>query len=178
MELTTDGNHLADNQAIQEQYATGYSYNAAATVYMAKRYHAMEYEFNTGLPINPGLLPNFTTECPSSNCSSIDTPPYPPTTWSPSEPSVASLSSPYEVHLEKMGFAARTEYPLDDTDEVLQGLGLYDCPELATDCGSLDELCSSYLGLGKGLKLEESFEFKEYSDDEEDEEDEEEYDEN
>ncbi|KAF3270960.1 hypothetical protein TWF970_010673 [Orbilia oligospora] len=125
-----------------------------------------------------GLLPNFTTECPSSNCSSIDTPPYPPTTWSPSEPSVASLSPPYEVHLEKMGFAARTEYPLDDTDEVLQGLGLYDCPELATDCGSLDELCSSYLGLGKGLKLEESFEFKEYSDDEEDEEDEEEYDEN
>ncbi|KAF3236254.1 hypothetical protein TWF128_001416 [Orbilia oligospora] len=127
MELTTDGNCLADNQAIQEQYATGYSYNAAATVYMAKRYHAMEYESNTGLPINPSL-PNFTTEY--------------------------------------------------DTDEVLQGLGLYDCPELATDRGSLDELCSNYLGLGKGLKLEESFEFKEYSDDEEDEEDEEEYDEN
>ncbi|KAK6514130.1 hypothetical protein TWF506_008551 [Arthrobotrys conoides] len=178
-ELTTDGSYLADHQIIQEQYASGYAYNATAMIYMAK-YHAMEYEFNTGLPNNVGILPDFAIECLLSDCGSTNIPSYPPITWSPSEPSVASLSPPYDVYLEKKDLAARAESLLgDEANEVLQGLGLYDCPELATDHGSLDELHASYLGLGKGLKLEESFEFREeYSDDEEDEEDEEQSDEN
>lgn len=177
--VTTDGYYLADHQIIQEQYASGYAYDTAATTYMAK-YHAMEYEFNTGLPNNPGFLPNFATEYSSSNCGT-DAPSYPQTAWSPSEPSVASLSPPYDTQWEEKDFAAGFEYPLGNgTDEVLQGLGLYDCPELATDHESLEEPYASYPSSGRGLKLEESFEFKEeYSDDEdeEDEEDEEECDE-
>ncbi|KAK6339490.1 hypothetical protein TWF718_008898 [Orbilia javanica] len=172
--------YLADHQITQEQYANEYTYDMIATTYMPKC-HDMEYELSTRIPNNSGFFLNFTSEYLSPNCDSTAAPSYPQTAWSPSEPSVASLSPPYDIQWEGKDPVAYVEHPgAEEADEVLQGLGLYDCPELASDHGPFEQPCASYRNSGRGLKLEESFEFKEeYSDDEdeEDEGDEEQYDE-
>ncbi|KAK6498589.1 hypothetical protein TWF481_011173 [Arthrobotrys musiformis] len=163
----TDGYYPADHQVFQDQYMSGYAYDTTSTTYMTKG-QAMEYEFNNGFSNNPQFLLGFAPGYSSPNFGSTST-----TAWSPSEPSVASLSPPSDTQWEEKSSVA--EYPLaDEADEILQGLGLYDCPELAADHGPSGQLYASYSSPGRGLKLEESFEFKEeYSDDEDEDEDEE-----
>ncbi|KAK6352669.1 hypothetical protein TWF730_009483 [Orbilia blumenaviensis] len=177
--VATDTYYLPHHQILQEQHVVGHSYDETALLFMAK-YHIMEHEFNTGIQSNSGFLPGFSPENPSPDDVSINISSHPQAAWSPPEPSVASLSPPYEPQWDGRDPETNAEYPLGDAgDEVLQGLGLYDCPELASEYKTPGELYSSCPSLGRGLKLEESFEFKEEDSDceeEEDEEDEEEYD--
>ncbi|KAK6523939.1 hypothetical protein TWF281_001900 [Arthrobotrys megalospora] len=168
--VTVDGYYITDHQILQGQYHNGYPYETTATLYMTG-YHAMEYEFCTGPPNQSGFLPGFAIGVYSSpHGDNIDAPSYPQTAWSPSEPSVASLSPPYESRWEENDSPASNGYSSNDVaDEVLQGLGLYDFPEFASDYCPSGVLYASRPGSGRGLKLEESFEFKEeYSDDESD----------
>jgi len=88
--------------------------------------------------------------------------------------SVASLSPLSEGPSPQNSSLASIPYFEDDNTEPLQGLGLYDFPDLA-----MDEAQSSFehpdpkrVSLGKGLKLEESFQFNEDCLEDDDEEDE------
>ncbi|KAJ6256586.1 hypothetical protein Dda_8451 [Drechslerella dactyloides] len=80
--------------------------------------------------------------------------------WSPSELSAASLSPPSDRDLGQEACLVDVQESSIQGEELLQGLGLYDCPELITDDTHTGSN-SGQLGLGKGLKLEESFELNE-----------------
>ncbi|KAF3912864.1 hypothetical protein AA313_de0204910 [Arthrobotrys entomopaga] len=151
-------------QMLQEPYPNGYSLDPTAAIYMTG-YHAMEYDFSV----------NFDGSCRTDLCPSsrIYMSPYgdieqctqyPQASWSPSEPSVASLSPPYDCNWGQTdSIKAVPDYD-DPNEEVLQGLGLYDCPELAPkdkSSGGFGSFDVQYTSQGRGLKLEESFELTE-----------------
>lgn len=83
-----------------------------------------------------------------------------------SMPSVASLSPVSDAGWQDSSSQC---YQEEEEEEPLQGLGLYDCPELTMD--EVDEdfgfLNSKRFSLGRGLKLEESFEYEEVDVDDE-----------
>ncbi|KAF3940707.1 hypothetical protein ABW19_dt0202655 [Dactylella cylindrospora] len=91
-----------------------------------------------------------------------------------SSPSEESLS-PRSIRNSWLDEPSHDQYADDQEEEPLQGLGLYDCPDLTMDEVE-SGLCSRRLSLGKGLKLEESFQLNEDCLDEDDEEKEEEED--
>jgi len=85
--------------------------------------------------------------------------------------SVASLSPLSDTQSWQASSMVTTPFTEEDDEEPLQALGLYYCPDLAMDEIYIDPKRSSF---GKGLKLEESFEFEDESNEEEDEDEEDE----
>ncbi|EPS44313.1 hypothetical protein H072_1694 [Dactylellina haptotyla CBS 200.50] len=145
---------LDNQQILSESY--GYPLDPNSTIYMTG-YHTMEYDCGTGLE-----LPEDRTDpyqpfrkymSPYGNMG--DCSQYPHANWSPSEQSTASLSPPYDYNWDQADSINCHPNSDSQNEEVLLGLGLYECPELTMGDGS-----DSCFNQGRGLKLEESFELK------------------
>ncbi|KAF3927269.1 hypothetical protein ABW20_dc0109417 [Dactylellina cionopaga] len=146
-----------NQQMLQEAYYDGVHFDSIGATYMSG-HHAIEYQFGMNTQEPSGICPDLDPSSPiymSPCCDLTYCNHYSQTAWSPSEPSVASLSPPYDNCWNQTDSTQDMPERKHQEEEILQGLGLYDCPELIVEDDPFRALGAERFG--KGLKLEESF---------------------
>ncbi|KAF3926714.1 hypothetical protein ABW21_db0204746 [Orbilia brochopaga] len=160
------------NQHVFDPSSTRFYTEDVAPIMQIDNYHQAWHDFgyNQATPPTEAFIPYSDSRILMSPYSDFDYyTQFPQPAWSPSEQSAASLSPPSDQTVEQDAYLGNFGGSGMQEEELLQGLGLYDCPELMTDDTSQINPHSGQFGSGRGLKLEESFELnEEYMEDSDD----------
>ncbi|KAK6347031.1 hypothetical protein TWF696_007116 [Orbilia brochopaga] len=161
--VNTTGSCFQNHNIFEQPSARIYTEDVAPIMQIDNYHQAWhDFGFNQGTPMATAFAPFSDSRILMSPYGDFDYyTQYPQAAWSPSEQSAASLSPPSNRSLEQDVYQRHLQDSGAQEEELLQGLGLYDCPELMTDDRCHIDPNSGQLGLGKGLKLEESFELNE-----------------